>query len=65
MNGQDIYWRIIVPGTDWTIYEGMVDPIDAKFFIAFTVVGILWLGMFAWHRVENWIHSDRSKSRED
>lgn len=54
----DIFWRITIPLTDFTVWEGMLDPTLAKLILASAISA--WMTACAWviERIEirqrNW-----------
>jgi len=58
MRDPDIYWRVMVPFFDYTIWEGMIDPISAQLLKAIGVC--LWM-LFIALAFERWehFHNDR------
>lgn len=46
MNDPDIFWRITIPLTGFTVWEGMLDPILARLILASAISA--WMTLVAW-----------------
>jgi hypothetical protein len=60
----EFFWRIVMPFTDWTIWEGMVPQALAKPVAALVIWLIFLLAYYAWYRVEARLNKHRSPSDE-
>lgn len=61
----EFFWRIVIPGTDYTVWEGMISNTLSQAIAALLLWAICCFAMFAWYRIEKWTKTDRSKSHED
>jgi hypothetical protein len=60
----EFFWRIPVPFTDWTIWEGMIDKTLANLVAANLMLAVIIFAVFTWHHVSNRIDGERRKINE-
>jgi hypothetical protein len=60
----EFFWRIPVPFTEWTIWEGMIDKTTANLLAANLMLAVVIVAVFTWHCVSNRIEADRRKFNE-
>jgi hypothetical protein len=60
----EFFWRVTIPGTDYTIWEGMMTRTMGNLLAALFLCGVCCLAMFAWYRVSNWSYAERRVNNE-